>query len=127
MIKVIMVTHWHYGQANSGLLSGLSSQVTLCSWKGLVFCVRENTNGVDSFLVGSGERWGDKIGKRPGKARQLLELYAPAGYWDVIKDLVQQADPLNRPVKNNKLFNKKWVIDLFKKNPGYLPELVPAN
>lgn len=112
-VEVLRKTSWHYGQGNMGQ-GGLSGQVTLCRWNGIAFCVRENTNGVDSFLISSDERWGDKIGNKPTRARQVLELYAPESHWQEIRAVVHESDGLKRYVKANKNFDRRWIINAFK-------------
>lgn len=98
-----------FGQSNMGGTSGLIGKVTKCMIKGVVVYTREMANGIDSFQISSGERWGDKVGHTPSKARQALELCAPAEVWDEIAEVVKAADQVKRPVRKNKLFTIKWA------------------
>ena len=76
---------------------------------GITFFVREGISGINSFLISSNERWGDKAGSRPSKQKQVLELFAPAQYWQSIKELVEEADGLQRRVYFNKNFSQKFI------------------
>jgi hypothetical protein len=113
-IQVLSITWWHHGQSNFGGSTGLSSQVTKCCHQGVVFYVRENVNGIPSFNISSGERWGDKIGRKPRMDRQVLELACPPEYFDQLADLVRSADPLGRPVTANNRFTVQWAEMFFK-------------
>jgi hypothetical protein len=113
--KVLKTWYWHFGQ-DITLTGGLSSQITCCQWKDIVFYTRENANGIDSFLISSPERWGDKAGSTPGSARQVLELFAPADKWKEVAAIVKLNDTKNRPVKQNKRFTQKWINENFSKD-----------
>jgi hypothetical protein len=108
-IKVLGVSCWEFGQSNLKGSSGLTGQVTRCEYQGIVFYVRENVNATPAFNISSGERWGDKVGRKPSRFRQSLELLAPELHWEEIAQLVRQADTLGRPVLRNKLFNRAFI------------------
>lgn len=113
MIKVLNTAVWIHSQ-NSCSSGGLCSQVTMCEWNDIIFYVRENVNGVNSFEISSAERWGDKNGSTPARRRQTLELMAPGEHWSDIRKLVLAADPLRRPVKQNQNFNEAFIKTIFK-------------
>lgn len=113
MITVFKSTQWHHGQTNCGT-GGLSSQLTHCQYNGIQFYVRENVTGIPSFLVSSGERWGDKTGSKPRQSRQVLELLAPEKHFEVIKQAVLIADALHRPVLKNNAFTLQWIKNNIK-------------
>lgn len=107
-IEVLRTGIWTTGRNNQSMDS-LGLQITLCQYDNIVFCVRENINGIPSFNISAGERWGDKTSKRPRPARQSLELLAPADVWEKIADLVKANDPHKRPVLRNTRFTWGWV------------------
>lgn len=111
-IKVIEKTTWRFAKSNCGE-GGLIGQVTKCRFDGITFYVRENVNGIDSFLISSGERLGDKTGKNPVKSRQVLELFAPKKFWPFLMKKIAETDSLKRPVFPNKKFNKKFIQQVF--------------
>lgn len=118
MITVLDKKHWHFGGGNLPG-QGCTGQVTKCAdADGIVFYVRENLNAISSFQISSGERWGDKCGKRPRRERQSLELFAPDDQWDRLAMLVNQLDPLHRPVLKNREFSDLFVNDIFSNNPS---------
>jgi hypothetical protein len=126
-IEIITTGYWHHSGANmGGIVSGLSSQITICRHEGTVFAVRENCNAIPMFNISSGERWGDKIGHRPSAKRQCLELLAPEEQWEEIAAVVKKADGLNRPVYKNNAFTFNWITKQIKNetvrfmnNPNY--------
>ena len=77
------------------------------------FYTRENINGINSFCINSGERWGDKTGKKPRKCRQTLELCCDPVFYNKIAPLVHKLDPLKRPVKANRNFTFTWAEKQF--------------
>jgi hypothetical protein len=113
MINIINIAYWHHGSDNCGN-GGVVSQVTHCKVENIEFYVRENINGINSFLISSGERWGDKVGKTARKGRGVLELLAPVDQWDRIAALVHAEDTLKRHVKPNRLFTTAWAKQLFQ-------------
>jgi hypothetical protein len=112
MITVIEKYYWyhHHNIASGG---GIESQLTLCSYDGIMFWVRENINALDSFAeISSGERFGEKEGWNLRKSRQCLEVFVPAQFERRSREIiavVSKADTLRRPVKTNKLFNQQWI------------------
>lgn len=109
-IKVLDKTSWHFGSNNCGS-GGMSGQLTKCLLEGrIVFYVRENLKGINTFLISSGERWGDKEGwSTPRPERQSLDLLAPVLHWHMIAEAVREADTLNRPVHKSRTFTWKWA------------------
>lgn len=109
MFKVIKTFYWHHRTTNTGT-GGLTSQVTICQYKDILFFVRENINGISSFLISSGERWGDKVGlKRIRKERQTLELLCREDKWEEIAVMIHEVDEYHRPVLRNERFTENWV------------------
>lgn len=109
-ITVVERTSWHFGKNNCGY-GGMSGQLTKCLFEdNIEFYVRENLKGIDTFLISSSERWGDKqsLGS-PRKARQSLDLLAPEQHWDRIAEAVREADCHKRPVYKAKGFTWKWA------------------
>lgn len=97
----------------------LWGQVTKCelTGTGIVFYVRENLDGSVSFVMSSGQRWGEKGGNGKGtitKGRQILELSAPEQHWTWIAEVVASVDPMARPVRRNKRFTATWAEDQLK-------------
>lgn len=123
-MEVLQTAPWYFGQANvdkNG--TGLTGQLSKCRHDGVVFYVRENVNQSESFLVSSGERWGDKTGARPSKRRQVLEISAPMPHVKALAVLVAKADALKRPVLINRRFTAQWAEDYFKEQ-AYKPSPV---
>jgi len=108
-IKVLNVYYWINSQTNTSY-GGRISQVTHCSYNGIPFYVRENNNGVASFLISSSERMGDKVNEtKIRKVRQALELLAPPEHWDKLADIIRHYDPLRRAVLKNIRFNSHFI------------------
>lgn len=119
MIEVLKIYRWHFAM-NNMQEGGLTAQVSYCRSDNIYFYVRENVNGIDSFHISSGERWGDKSGNKPSRSRQVLELFVPqAEQWQLIAGLVREIDTLDRPVLANRLFNQQWILDFVNKNKHY--------
>lgn len=112
-LEVISSFFWIHYQNNMSE-GGLVMQVTSCRIGNVEFYVRENINGVDSFMISSGERQGDKAGRKPSLKRNILEQSAPSAYWNEIASVVRKNDTLNRPVKRNRMFTRDWVYALIK-------------
>ena len=113
MVRVVGRSFWTFGQTNMST-GGLQGQLTHCIYQDRIpFYVRENVNGIPSFLISSSERWGDKTGKRPRKERMVLELCAPPKFWQAIAEVVHLTDTLKRPVLPNGRFNKKFIREHF--------------
>jgi|GEM_PF-5598746 hypothetical protein len=114
MIEFVDNRIWLFGQ-DSTSRGGLVGQVTKCRWNGeATFYVRENIRGVGSFLVSSGERWGDKNGSKPRRERWSLDLLATDDQWDVIAEQVRLVDIHHRPVLRSKSFTWTWAEELFQ-------------
>lgn len=113
MIEIIDQTSWVFGQDNCSN-GGQVALISKCRHQDTIFYVRENINGIDSFLISSNERWGDKAGSKASKNRQVLELLAPESKWHQLSILVHQIDTHHRPVRSNKLFNMKFIREHFK-------------
>lgn len=113
MIEVLGLTTWQFGQTNMSV-GGQMGQVTRCRYNKIVeFYTRENITGINSFIIGSGERWGDKVGSgKVRRERQVLELFAPKGVWVEIADFVTGINPLKRKVVENVNFNKSFISKL---------------
>ncbi len=113
LIRVIAVNIWSFGETNTSE-GGLVGQVTHCMYKNWIpFYVRESVRGIHSFFISSGERWGDKVGRKPRAARQVLELRAPGLWWQEIADAVREMDTLKRRVLPNRNFNRDFIRDIF--------------
>jgi len=112
MITIIQKYTWTFGQNNCGC-GGQIGQVTRCRTDGIEFWVRENITGIDSFLISSAERHGEKEGLGKVRAsRQVLDLLCHPLYWDHVAELVHDHDPLHRPVIHNARFNKAFVKEI---------------
>lgn len=114
-IKIIEKKLWHFSKTNEGS-GGLVGQVSKCRFEGVVFYVRENVTGIDSFTISFGDRWGDKIGSKPSPGRQVLEILAPKHFIPFLKRKVTESDQLKRRVITNSSFNKKFIDSIFKQN-----------
>lgn len=112
MIKVLATTSWIFSRDNCHE-GGQIGQITKCEYEGIIFYVRENINGIPSFNISSGERWGDKTGKQVRKERQSLEVCADVKHWPLISKIVKEADNLKRPVRLNIQFTKQWAESQF--------------
>lgn len=114
-IEFLDTTSWIFGAKTNTGVGGLVGQVTKCRWRGrVIFYVRENVRGVDSFNISSGERWGEKVGlSKPRKARWSLDLLAPDQHWEAIAKDVQEVDPHHRPVLRNSAFTTEWAEQRF--------------
>lgn len=112
IIEVLDKAPWIFSQDNMSN-GGLIAQVTKCKINDVIFYVRENVNGVNSFEISSGERWGDKAGSKPSRHRQVLELYAPEPVWEILKKAVEREDGLKRKVFKNRNFNEAFVTKIF--------------
>jgi hypothetical protein len=119
MLEWIKYSFWNFGTADfSHGISGQVGQVTHCKVDGIEFWTRENTNGMDTFLISSAERWGEKAGAKPRKERQSLELYVPnPELWDKVAEVVKANDPVPRGLMQNKEFNKAWIDKFLKSGP----------
>ena len=108
-IQVLDKTIWSFGES-SIKAGGMVGQLTKCKVNDIVFYVRENLKGINTFHITSGERWGDKTGMRePRKERQSLDLLAPKEHWDMIAALVHEQDHMKRPVLKAKSFTWEWA------------------
>jgi hypothetical protein len=112
---VIFQFPWLHSQNNMSE-GGQISKITVCKWNGYFFYVREALNGIDQFNISSGERWGDKAGSVPRKARQTLEVLGPHWLQETIFNIVKLNDPLGRPVKWNRQFTTAWLEETLKKH-----------
>lgn len=116
LINVLQVGSWVFGQSNLAGSTGLIGQVTRCELDGVEFYVRENVTAIPSFQISSAERMGDKVGRKPSRRRQALELLAPADRWDEIAAEVKRADRLGRPVLLNRSFTWSWASSIFTRS-----------
>lgn len=111
-MKVLAKGTWAFG---GGIMPGqkLEGQVTKLQLDDVIFYVRENLNGADSFHVSSPERWAEKGGNNadrgPRSHRQILDLCAPDEHWDRLAALVHEADSLKRQVRRHRTFTTKWA------------------
>lgn len=116
MIEVLEKTVRFFG-TNSVRYGGMIGQLTKCHYNGVIFYVRENLKGINSFYISSGERWGDKQSlSTPRRERQSLDLLAPKKMWVEIAAQVNLEDTLSRKVMRSRTFNWKWAEEQFPKN-----------
>jgi hypothetical protein len=89
---------------------GLEGQLTKCRLDGVVFYVRENIaiRG-GHFGISSAERMDWKQGRLASRHLQVLELAAPADYWERIAEVIHDVDAFRRPVRRNRRFSARWA------------------
>lgn len=113
MIEILESTCWFFGE-NSVSHGGMIGQLTKCRYNRVIFYVRENLKGINSFIISSGERWGDKNGtSKPRRERWSLDLCAPTEHWDTLAALVHEQDYYKRPVLKAKRFSYHWAEQQF--------------
>ena len=126
--KVIRFTSWKGSSGPLGSLfidpsdnlvdnDALHGRLTQLIYKPYLepFYTRENINGINSFCINSGERWGDKTGKKPRNIRQTLELCCNPSFYSMIAPLIREDDPFHRPVWKNKNLTFNWAEKQFHK------------
>lgn len=108
MIRPVRSRTW---QVHGPVDAGIIGQLTHCrTGAGVDFYVRENAklSSMEHFCISSGARQGRKSGdSNPGES--VLELCAPAVYWEEIALEVHALDPLHRRVVANRLFTARWA------------------
>lgn len=92
MIEILKQITWYFDEKNTGE-DAFCGQLTKCSYKGIIFYVRENL------------LWG---------TRQILQLHAPAMYWLDIARTIREKDPLQRAIITAKDFTPEWAEQQFE-------------
>lgn len=115
MIEVIEQCSWQAGVAcmpGQERIGQLTKAKVTIAGEEVVFYVRENLDGRQSFYISSNERMEFKEGRGNRKSRmrrQCLDLCAPDEHWEKIAELVRAADEDRRSVRGNRTFTKTWA------------------